>query len=45
VPIPGSRKLKRLDENIGAAAVELTSADLSEIEQAMSQITVIGDRY
>jgi aryl-alcohol dehydrogenase-like predicted oxidoreductase len=45
VPIPGSRKLDRLDENIGAAKVELTSADLSEIEQAMSQITVIGDRY
>jgi aryl-alcohol dehydrogenase-like predicted oxidoreductase len=45
VPIPGSRKLDRLDENIGAAKVELTSADLDEIEQAMSQITVIGDRY
>ena len=45
VPIPGSRKLERLDENLGAAKVELTSADLSEIEQAMSQITVIGDRY
>jgi aryl-alcohol dehydrogenase-like predicted oxidoreductase len=45
VPIPGSRKLERLDENIGAAAVELTSNDLSEIEKAMSQITVIGDRY
>jgi aryl-alcohol dehydrogenase-like predicted oxidoreductase len=45
VPIPGSRKLERLDENIGAAVVELTSADLSEIESAMSQITVIGDRY
>jgi aryl-alcohol dehydrogenase-like predicted oxidoreductase len=45
VPIPGSRKLDRLAENIGAAAVELTSADLGEIEQAMSQITVIGDRY
>ena len=45
VPIPGSRKLERLDENIGAAAVELTSDDLSEIENAMSQITVVGDRY
>jgi aryl-alcohol dehydrogenase-like predicted oxidoreductase len=45
VPIPGSRKIERLDENISAAAVELTSGDLSEIEQAMSQITVIGDRY
>jgi aryl-alcohol dehydrogenase-like predicted oxidoreductase len=45
VPIPGSRKLERLDENIGAAAVELTSNDLSEIKIAMSQLTVIGDRY
>jgi len=45
VPIPGSRKLQRLDENMGAAAVELTSDDLSEIENAMSQITVVGDRY
>ncbi len=45
VPIPGSRKLERLDENIGAAAVELTSDDLNEIESAMSQITVVGDRY
>lgn len=45
VPIPGSRKLERLDENIGAAAVELTPADLSDIESAMSQITVMGDRY
>jgi aryl-alcohol dehydrogenase-like predicted oxidoreductase len=45
VPIPGSRKLERLDENIGAVAVELTPADLSEIENAMSHITVVGDRY
>jgi aryl-alcohol dehydrogenase-like predicted oxidoreductase len=45
VPIPGSRKLERLDENIGAVDVELTGDDLREIEQAMSQITVIGDRY
>jgi aryl-alcohol dehydrogenase-like predicted oxidoreductase len=45
VPIPGSRKLERLDENIGAAAVELTPDDLSQIENAMSQITVVGDRY
>jgi aryl-alcohol dehydrogenase-like predicted oxidoreductase len=45
VPIPGSRKLERLDENIGAVAVELTSDDLSEIENAMSQIAVVGDRY
>ena len=45
VPIPGSRKLTRLEENIGAAAVELTSDDLGEIEKAMSQIKVVGDRY
>ncbi len=44
VPIPGTRKLTRLDENIGAAAVELTSDDLREIESAASQITVQGTR-
>ena len=45
VPIPGSRKLERLDENLGAAKIELTSTDLSEIAKAMSQIRVVGDRY
>jgi aryl-alcohol dehydrogenase-like predicted oxidoreductase len=45
VPIPGSRKLERLDENLGAIDVELSSEDLSEIKEAMSQIKVIGDRY
>jgi aryl-alcohol dehydrogenase-like predicted oxidoreductase len=45
VPIPGSRKLERLDENLGAAAVELTADDLREIESAISQITVQGGRY
>jgi len=45
VPIPGSRKIERLQENIGAVAVELTSDDLSEIKNAMAQITVVGDRY
>jgi len=45
VPIPGSRKLERLDENIGAIAVELTADDLREIESALSKITVQGDRY
>jgi aryl-alcohol dehydrogenase-like predicted oxidoreductase len=45
VPIPGSRKFERLEENIGAVNVELTSEDLSEIENAMSQITVVGNRY
>jgi aryl-alcohol dehydrogenase-like predicted oxidoreductase len=45
VPIPGSRKLERLDENLGAINIELTADDLNEIEDAMSQITVVGDRY
>ncbi len=45
VPIPGSRKLERLDENNGAVNIELTAGELSEIENAMSQITVVGDRY
>jgi aryl-alcohol dehydrogenase-like predicted oxidoreductase len=45
VPIPGSRKLERLEENLGAAAIELTSDDLREIESAASEITVQGARY
>ena len=45
VPIPGSRKRERLDENIGALAVELKPDDLREIESAISKITVQGDRY
>ncbi len=45
VPIPGSRKLERLEENIGAVAVELTPDDLREIENAMAHIKVVGDRY
>jgi aryl-alcohol dehydrogenase-like predicted oxidoreductase len=45
VPIPGTTKLHRLDENIGAAAVELTADDLREIENAASKITVQGARY
>jgi aryl-alcohol dehydrogenase-like predicted oxidoreductase len=45
VPIPGSRKLERLEENIGAVAVELTPEDLREVESAMSEITVVGNRY
>jgi len=45
VPIPGTRKLERLEENIGAVAVELTSDDLRKIESAASQITVQGARY
>ena len=45
VPIPGTTKLHRQDENIGALAVELTPADLREIESAASKIAVQGDRY
>jgi aryl-alcohol dehydrogenase-like predicted oxidoreductase len=45
VPIPGTTKLKRLEENIGAAAIELTSDDLQEIDHAASEINVQGDRY
>src|SRR6204780_3716626 len=45
VPIPGTRRLERLDENIGSAAVELTSDDLHEIESAAAKITVQGARY
>ena len=45
VPIPGTTKLHRLDENIGALAVELTPDDLIEIERAAAKITVVGARY
>ena len=45
VPIPGTTKLGRLEENVGAAAVELTADDLREIESAASKIAVQGDRY
>jgi aryl-alcohol dehydrogenase-like predicted oxidoreductase len=45
VPIPGTTKLNRLDENIGAVAVELTPDDLRDIESAASKITVQGARY
>ncbi len=45
VPIPGTTKLPRLDENIGAAAIQLTSDDLRDIDSAASKITVQGARY
>ena len=45
VPIPGTTKLHRLNENLGAAAVELSPEELSEINTASSKITVQGDRY
>jgi aryl-alcohol dehydrogenase-like predicted oxidoreductase len=45
VPIPGTTKLHRLDENIGAVAVELTADDLREIDSAAAKITIQGARY
>ncbi|MCA9898736.1 MAG: aldo/keto reductase [Ardenticatenaceae bacterium] len=45
VPIPGTRKLHRLDENNGAVDIELTADDLSEIRAAMANINVVGHRY
>jgi len=45
VPIPGSRKLERLDENNGAVNIKLIPSELSEIREAMTQIKVVGDRY
>jgi aryl-alcohol dehydrogenase-like predicted oxidoreductase len=45
VPIPGTTKLHRLDENIGAVSVELTLDDLNEIDAAASKIQVQGARY
>ena len=45
VPIPGTTKLQRLEENIGAADVELTQDDLREIEEAASHIQAEGERY
>ncbi len=44
-PIPGTTKLHRLEENLGAADIELTAGDLTQIETAVSQVTVQGDRY
>jgi aryl-alcohol dehydrogenase-like predicted oxidoreductase len=45
VPIPGTTKLHRLEENLGAADVELSASELEEIESALSNITVRGERY
>jgi len=45
VPIPGTTKLHRLEENIGAAEIELTADDLAEIERAAAEIQIEGERY
>jgi aryl-alcohol dehydrogenase-like predicted oxidoreductase len=45
VPIPGTTKLRRLDENLGAVAVELTEPDLARIREALGAIELVGERY
>jgi aryl-alcohol dehydrogenase-like predicted oxidoreductase len=45
VPIPGTRRLTRLDENLGAAGVTLTPEDLMELDEASTQVKIVGDRY
>jgi aryl-alcohol dehydrogenase-like predicted oxidoreductase len=45
VPIPGTTKVRRLEENLGAAGVELTSDDLAEIDRVASEVPIVGDRY
>jgi aryl-alcohol dehydrogenase-like predicted oxidoreductase len=45
VPIPGTRRLSRLEENIGAAALTLTEEDLAELDDASTQVKVVGERY
>ena len=45
VPIPGTRRLTRLDENIGAADVTLTADDLAELDEASTQVKIVGERY
>ena len=45
MPIPGTTKLHRLQENLGAAALELSADDLRQIAEALAQIKVQGDRY
>ena len=45
VPIPGTTKLHRLEENLGAASIELSTDDLRQIQEALSHIKVEGDRY
>ena len=45
MPIPGTRRLERLDENLGAADLDLTPEDLAELDEASTNIQVQGDRY
>jgi aryl-alcohol dehydrogenase-like predicted oxidoreductase len=45
VPIPGTTKLHRLEENLGATTIQLTSEDLADLDRAASEIQIVGDRY
>lgn len=45
VPIPGTRRLSRLEENIGAAEVTLTVEDLAELDEAAREVQIVGERY
>ena len=45
VPIPGTKSLSRLEENIGAAEITLSAAEMAELEEAMTHIVIVGDRY
>ena len=45
VPIPGTTKLERLKENVGAAEVRLTEADLAEVNASLARFKILGDRY
>jgi len=45
VPIPGTTKLHRLEENLGAANIELTGSDLRDIEAALAKVRIEGERY
>jgi len=45
VPIPGTRRLQRLDENLGSADLNLTPEDLAELDSASAMVQVQGDRY
>ena len=45
MPIPGTTKAGRLQENLGSTAVELTSGDLAEIDSVACEVSIVGDRY
>jgi aryl-alcohol dehydrogenase-like predicted oxidoreductase len=45
VPIPGTRRLERLDENLGSADLDLTAEDRAELDSASAGVQLVGDRY